>query len=311
MNVKMYKRKPSRNGLIHNLARRGNHPLVKDLFYDLRDGTRLLGLLEVLCGKELRRERGRLRVHHLNNVGCALKVLQDNNVKLVNISTNDIVDGNPKLTLAWCRDATSGYSGINIRNFTTSWSDGLAFNALIHRFRPDLFDYDALVKKDVNYRLEHAFQIAYKYLGIDKLLDPEDVNTSLPDKKSVMMYVMCFFQSLHNQSVPLRRLDSADFSDESADTSHSSSDIASYQTSLEDVLTWLLEDEEKLKEQSIGDNLDSIKEQFHEHETFMLELTKHQQGVEKVLFKGNQLLTQGKVTPAEQRGGRYTNAVAQ
>ncbi|GIY17831.1 dystrophin [Caerostris darwini] len=318
---------------INSQLGKGNHPLVKDLFYDLRDGTRLLGLLEVLCGKELRRERGRLRVHHLNNVGCALKVLQDNNVKLVNISTNDIVDGNPKLTLglvwsiilhwqvhgvlrnasnelpqtnlektllAWCRDATSGYSGINIRNFTTSWSDGLAFNALIHRFRPDLFDYDALVKKDVNYRLEHAFQIAYKYLGIDKLLDPEDVNTSLPDKKSVMMYVMCFFQSLHNQTVPLRRLDSADFSDESADTSHSSSDIASYQTSLEDVLTWLLEDEEKLKEQSIGDNLDSIKEQFHEHETFMLELTKHQQGVEKVLFKGNQLLTQGKVTPAEQ-----------
>ncbi|PRD21844.1 UNVERIFIED_CONTAM: Dystrophin [Trichonephila clavipes] len=191
---------------INSQLGKGNHPLVKDLFYDLRDGTRLLGLLEVLCGKELRRERGRLRVHHLNNVGCALKVLQDNNVKLVNISTNDIVDGNPKLTLglvwsiilhwqvhgvlrnasdelpqtnlektllAWCRDATSGYVGVNIRNFTTSWSDGLAFNAIIHRFRPQLFDYDALMKKDVNSRLEHAFQIAYKYLGIDKLLDPE------------------------------------------------------------------------------------------------------------------------------------------
>ncbi|GFS73966.1 utrophin [Nephila pilipes] len=323
---------------INSQLGKGNHPLVKDLFYDLRDGTRLLGLLEVLCGKELRRERGRLRVHHLNNVGCALKVLQDNNVKLVNISTNDIVDGNPKLTLglvwsiilhwqvhgvlrnasdelpqtnlektllAWCHDATTGYAGVNIRNFTTCWSDGLAFNAIIHRFRPQIFDYDALMKKDVNSRLEHAFQIAYKYLGIDKLLDPEDVNTSLPDKKSVMMYVMCFFQSLHNQSaqsIPLRRLDSAELSDESAEASHLNyeNDITSYQTSLEDVLTCLLEDEEKLREQSTADNLDCIKEQFHEHESFMLELTKHQQGVEKVLFSGNQLLTQGKVTSAEQ-----------
>ncbi|GBL96395.1 Utrophin [Araneus ventricosus] len=320
---------------INSQLGKGNHPLVKDLFFDLRDGTRLLGLLEVLCGKELPREKGRLRVHHLNNVGRALKVLQDNNVKLVNISTNDIVDGNQKLTLglvwsiilhwqvhgvlsnasdefpqtnlektllAWCRDATSGYTDVNIRNFTTSWSDGLAFNALIHRFRPHLFDYDALTKKDVNSRLEHAFQIAYKYLGIDKLLDPEDVNTSLPDKKSVMMYIMCFFQSLHNQSVPLRRLDSADFSEESAEASHLNydSDITSYQASLEDVLTWLLEDEEKLKEQSVADSLDGIKEQFHEHEAFMLELAKHQQAVEKVLFSGNQLFTQGKITPAEQ-----------
>ncbi|KAF8767648.1 Dystrophin like protein [Argiope bruennichi] len=313
---------------INSQLGKGNHPLVKDLFFDLRDGTRLLGLLEVLCGKELPRERGKLRVHHLNNVGRALKVLQDNNIKLVNISTNDIVDGNQKLTLglvwsiilhwqvhgvltkasdelpqthlektllAWCRDATSGYSGVNIRNFTTSWSDGLAFNALIHRFRPNLFDYDALTKKDENSRLEHAFQIAYKYLGIDKLLDPEDVNTSLPDKKSVMMYVMCFFQSLHNQSIPLRRHNSSDSSEESAEAS----DITSYQTSLEDVLTWLLEDEEKLKEQSIADNLDDIKEQFHDHEAFMLELTKHQQAVEKVLCSGHLLLKQGKITPAE------------
>ncbi|KAG8192219.1 hypothetical protein JTE90_014082 [Oedothorax gibbosus] len=322
---------------INSQLGKGNHPLVKDLFYDLRDGTRLLGLLEVLCGKELRRERGRLRVHHLNNVGCALKVLQDNNVKLVNISTNDIVDGNSKLTLglvwsiilhwqvhgvlrsaaeelpqtnlektllAWCRDATSGYAGVNVKNFTTSWSDGLAFNALIHRFRPQLYDFDALLRKDVNSRLEHAFQIAYKCLGIDKLLDPEDVNTSLPDKKSVMMYVMCFFQSLHNQSnqaIPLRRLESLDLSDESGESSHisSASDLLLYQTTLEDVLTWLLEDEEKLKDQSIPDNLDSIKEQFHEHEAFMLELMQHQEGVEKVLFSGNQLLSQSKITPSE------------
>jgi hypothetical protein len=46
-----------------------------------------------------KRERGRMRVHQINNVNTALQVLDANGVKLVNISSNDIVDGNPKLTL--------------------------------------------------------------------------------------------------------------------------------------------------------------------------------------------------------------------
>lgn len=66
---------------------------------DLRDGTKLLLLLEILCGRTLPREKGRLRVHHMNNVTRALQVLDSQSVKLVNISTNDIVDGNTKLTL--------------------------------------------------------------------------------------------------------------------------------------------------------------------------------------------------------------------
>lgn len=40
-----------------------------------------------------------MRVHHINNVNTALQVLDSNGVKLVNISSNDIVDANPKLTL--------------------------------------------------------------------------------------------------------------------------------------------------------------------------------------------------------------------
>ncbi|KZS17068.1 putative Dystrophin, partial [Daphnia magna] len=167
-----------------------NFSLVTDLFYDLRDGTRLLALLSVLTGRTYKPEKGHMRVHHLNNVSSAFRLLDKHNVKLVNISSNDIVDGNPKLTLglvwsiilhwqvqdvlkgsmaelqqsslektllSWCQEAAKDYAEIAITNFTTSWSDGLAFIALIHRFRPDLFDYEIVSRKPANARLEYAF----------------------------------------------------------------------------------------------------------------------------------------------------------
>ncbi|KAF4520358.1 hypothetical protein B566_EDAN009881, partial [Ephemera danica] len=101
-----------------------------------------------------------------------------------------------KTLLAWCRQQTKDYPGIDVRNFSTAWSDGLAFNALLHRHRPHLFDFDDVARMHPSARLEHAFRVAQSELGIERLLDPEDVNTSVPDKKSIMMYVMCLFQSL-------------------------------------------------------------------------------------------------------------------
>lgn len=62
---------------------------------------------------------------------------------------------------------------VDITNFTTSWSDGLAFNALIHNFKPDLFDFQAIVKRHPNARLENAFRVAQEHLKIERLLDPE------------------------------------------------------------------------------------------------------------------------------------------
>jgi hypothetical protein len=78
-----------------------------------------------------------------------------------------------KTLLAWCRQHTKDYPGFEVRNFTTSWCDGLAFNALLHKHRPQLFQFEQVARMHPAARLEHAFSMAQMELGIERLLDPE------------------------------------------------------------------------------------------------------------------------------------------
>ena len=75
--------------------------------------------------------------------------------------------------LLWCQMQTAGYPNVNIKNFTTSWRDGLAFNALIHKHRPDLIQYERLSKANALANCNNAFNTAESKLGITKLLDAE------------------------------------------------------------------------------------------------------------------------------------------
>ena len=58
-------------------------------------------------------------------------------------------------------------------------------------------------------------------------------------------------------------------------------------------MTWLLEAEDTLNHAvEPGPALDVLKNQFHEHEAFLLELSGHQDGVGAVLEEGERLLTE-------------------
>uniref|UniRef100_A0A8C1TF12 Spectrin beta chain n=1 Tax=Cyprinus carpio TaxID=7962 RepID=A0A8C1TF12_CYPCA len=200
---------------------------ISDLYNDLRDGYMLIRLLEVLSGELLPRPtRGRMRIHCLENVDKALQFLKEQRVHLENVGSHDIVDGNHRLTLGliwtiilrfqiqvikietednretrsakdalllWCQMKTAGYPEVNIHNFTTCWRDGLAFNALIHRHRPDLIEFHKLTRSNATHNLQQAFNTAEQSLGLTKLLDPEDVNTENPDEKSIITYVVSYY----------------------------------------------------------------------------------------------------------------------
>ncbi|XP_078419495.1 uncharacterized protein LOC144693526 [Cetorhinus maximus] len=82
------------------LAKHKSPSVVQDLFQDLRDGHRLLDLLEVLSGQQMERERGRSNpVHWRSNIETALKFLRKKSIKLVNINVPDIVEGKPTIIL--------------------------------------------------------------------------------------------------------------------------------------------------------------------------------------------------------------------
>uniref|UniRef100_A0A4W5K279 Actinin, alpha 4 n=1 Tax=Hucho hucho TaxID=62062 RepID=A0A4W5K279_9TELE len=206
---------------------------IENIEEDFRDGLKLMLLLEVISGERLPKpERGKMRVHKINNVNKALDYIASKGVKLVSIGAEEIVDGNAKMTLGmiwtiilrfaiqdisveetsakeglllWCQRKTAPYKNVNVQNFHISWKDGLAFNALIHRHRPELIDYDKLRKDDPLTNLNNAFEVAEKYLDIPKMMDAEDiVNTARPDEKAIMTYVSSFYHAFSGaQKVPL------------------------------------------------------------------------------------------------------------
>ncbi|XP_059034305.1 dystonin isoform X24 [Mustela lutreola] len=202
---------------------RDGHNLISLL--EVLSGDTLPRERDFLKTLRLPREKGRMRFHRLQNVQIALDYLKRRQVKLVNIRNDDITDGNPKLTLGliwtiilhfqisdihvtgesedmsakerlllWTQQATEGYAGIRCENFTTCWRDGKLFNAIIHKYRPDLIDMNTVAVQSNLANLEHAFYVAEK-IGVIRLLDPEDVDVSSPDEKSVITYVSSLYDA--------------------------------------------------------------------------------------------------------------------
>ncbi|XP_063272314.1 smoothelin isoform X5 [Prinia subflava] len=102
-----------------------------------------------------------------------------------------------QMLLDWCRAKTRGYEHVDIQNFSSSWSDGMAFCALVHNFFPDAFDYSKLTPQNRRQNFEVAFSSAEKHADCPQLLDVEDmVRMREPDWKCVYTYIQEFYRCL-------------------------------------------------------------------------------------------------------------------
>ncbi|KAM3601874.1 uncharacterized protein V6R79_020367 [Siganus canaliculatus] len=109
--------------------------------------------------------------------------------------------------LQWCQEITSGYKGVKVTNFSTSWRNGLAFCAILHHFHPDRINYDQLEAHDIKQNNKKAFD-GFEALGISRLLEPSDmVLLSVPDRLIVMTYLSQIRSHFTNQELSVLQIE--------------------------------------------------------------------------------------------------------
>ncbi|CAD5229846.1 unnamed protein product [Bursaphelenchus xylophilus] len=211
---------------------------IDDLFTDFGDGILFMKFLEIISGERLGKpNRGRMRVQKVENLNICLDFLKRKRIQLENIGAVDILDRNEDLILGliwtiilrftienieieskesgekkhakealllWVQRKVAEYPNVKVDNFTTSWRNGMAFNALIHAHRPELVpNVYQLNPTDAIGNLNQAFDIAANKLEIARLLDAEDINVAHPDEKSIVTYVSLYYHHFAKQKTEM------------------------------------------------------------------------------------------------------------
>uniref|UniRef100_A0A914S076 Calponin-homology (CH) domain-containing protein n=1 Tax=Parascaris equorum TaxID=6256 RepID=A0A914S076_PAREQ len=78
----------------------------------------------------------------------------------------------------WCLERTQNFEEVQINDFTSSWRDGYAINAILLSYNPELFDMDNVRQMRGDERIEHAMGIAERHLNVPRLLKPKGASLS-------------------------------------------------------------------------------------------------------------------------------------
>ncbi|XP_019749587.1 protein-methionine sulfoxide oxidase mical3a isoform X15 [Hippocampus comes] len=117
------------------------------------------------------------------------------------LTRNESVARSSKL-LNWCQRQTEGYRNVCVKDLTMSWKSGLALCALIHRYRPDLIDFDTLDERDQEKNNQLGFDVAEREFGISPCMTGKEMSCVVePDKLSMVMYLSQFYE-MFKDTVP-------------------------------------------------------------------------------------------------------------
>ncbi|XP_011298510.1 filamin-A isoform X3 [Fopius arisanus] len=212
---------------------------INDLECDLSDGLFLVSLLEVLSQKRLPKhnKKPNFRSQKLENVAVALKFLDDQGIRIVNIDSSDIVDCKLKLILGliwtlilhysismpmWEGDDDDTEKGatpkqrlmnwiksklpeVPINNFTSDWNDGKAVGALVDAVAPGLCpDWQNWDPKDAAQNAAEAMGLADDWLNIPQLISPEEMVNPNVDELSMMTYLSQYPHAKLKPGAPIR-----------------------------------------------------------------------------------------------------------
>jgi len=210
-----------------NQKLRGKREPVDDIVKAMSDGNLLIDLMQVVADKPYTGTRiqnpkmGRAqKVDNVNNAlnfvwACGVQVrlkpaakdfadeqnmsvlgliwaIMNKYMKIEGAQTNA-----RDALLLWIQNKTAGYKDVKIDNFTTSFYDGMALCALIHKHQPKLIPYESLSKENKKANLELAMDAANKFFNLEKYLTPEDIPKL--DDSAMVVYVSEYYYGIYEQ----------------------------------------------------------------------------------------------------------------
>ncbi|XP_028306359.1 protein-methionine sulfoxide oxidase mical3a isoform X14 [Gouania willdenowi] len=146
-------------------------------------------------------ERRELQIEFEHVINSSTPKLARNDNCLLDKQLQESVARSSKL-LNWCQRQTEGYRNVCVTDLTMSWKSGLALCALIHRYRPDLIDFDSLDERDQEKNNQLGFDVAEKEFGISPCMTGKEMSSVVePDKLSMVMYLSQFYE-MFKDTVP-------------------------------------------------------------------------------------------------------------
>ncbi|KAM4734448.1 protein-methionine sulfoxide oxidase mical3a isoform 11-T14 [Anableps anableps] len=143
-----------------------------------------------------------IRIEIENVINSSTPKLARNDNYLLDKQFQESIARSSKL-LNWCQRQTDGYRNVSVTDLTMSWKSGLALCALIHRYRPDLIDFDCLDEENHERNNQLAFDVAEKEFGISPCMTGKEMSSVVePDKLSMVMYLSQFYEMFRDTVPP-------------------------------------------------------------------------------------------------------------